>query len=215
LIANWPYKIVRTDGHDQAYQGQDQWYRDAIYFPADYRPVAGTSWNWVWEIHNWPDTACCAHLALGVVTNTEDGGPAGGERLSLRILGGGDSSRPVESIPGANAGAELTPTGYRKTWFRGPELQRNHWYDLLVHVRWDYTNAGHVDWYLDGLLLASYDGPTLFWYADNDSASGSTPGPGMGYLLVGNYRQTVAGQLPSAVYHDNVLRGPTRASVGG
>jgi hypothetical protein len=94
-------------------------------------------------------------------------------------------------------------------------LTRDHWYDCLFRVKWDYTGAGSVDWYLDDTLMIAYTGPTLYWYADNNtSVPGVTPGAGLAYWMVGNYREGGSG-IPSAVYHDSALRGPTRASVGG
>jgi polysaccharide lyase-like protein/fibronectin type III domain protein len=213
LMYIFPYHTAFGDGETKAQQGQDQWYRDRIYFPSDYQPAPNTSWNWVLELHNYPDTACCAYLSLGVVTNSEDGGPSGGQRLSLRILGGGDVSHPADGI---NANNDPTPTGYRKTWVQGPSLQRGHWYDVLIHVKWDYTSAGHVDWFLDGTQMISYNGPTLFWYTDSDTGvSGNQSGPGLGYLMVGDYRDASSNPPPSTVYHDDVMRASTRAGVGG
>jgi hypothetical protein len=220
LIQTWP-SDVPSDGKTAGYQGSDEWYRTSMYFPADFSPEPNTSWNFVSEWHNWPDGPCCAYLSLSVVTNSEDGGSADPNgRLSLRILGGGGPGNGIDQIAGQNANADPTPAGYRKTWVRGPSLQRGHWYDLLFHVKWDYTSAGHVDWFLDGRQMVSYDGPTLYYYADNNSNySGAQAGPGQAYFMQGYYRwglrNGATDTQPDSVYLDEAMRGPTRASVGG
>src|SRR4051812_17208882 len=88
-----------------AFDGSDAWYHTALYFPADFVPSPDTEFNWVVEWHNWPDTACCANLALTVDTATVRGG---GERLTLKTMGGGSPASPVERVPVYNG---KNPTG--------------------------------------------------------------------------------------------------------
>jgi hypothetical protein len=201
LGLNFPNDVA-ANGKTKGYQGADTWYRTHLYFPPDFDPAPSTSWNWVIEWHNWPDGPCCANISMSVVTDGADGGPSGGQRLSMRILGGGDSTHPVD-----NLNADSSPPGFRKTWFAGPTITRGHWYDVLVHVRWDYTNAGLVEYWLDG-VKQTYNGPTLYWYADNNqNYSGASPGPGQTYWMEGYYRGS--GSSTESVYHDAASIGPT------
>jgi hypothetical protein len=210
LLSLWPSEDPRA-GKTRAYQGSEQWYRSAVYFPPDFQPAPSTSFNWLVEWHNWPSTACCANLGFTVVTNQEDGGRSGGARLSLRLLGGGSASTPIPD--GFNAGAGSGAYNTQMRWVRGPEIARGHWYDLLVHVKWSTGNDGLVEWWLDGTRMVSTSMPTLFYYADNDEYdSVSTPGPGQTYFMEGYYRPS--GYLFQAVvYHDAARIGPTLASV--
>jgi len=208
LVQNWPNDIP-SQSKSRGYQGSDTWYRTRLYFPADFDPAPNTSWNWLLEWHNWPDSACCANIGFTVVTDPEDGGASGGERLSVRILGGGDSSHPVDNL---NINPDPTPTGFRKTWYAGPNIQRGHWYDILVHVKWDYTANGVVEYWLDGEKKITYNGPTLYWFDDNNpNFAGASAGPGQTYWMEGYYRGS--GSSTESVYHDAAEIGPTLASV--
>ena len=202
----------------KAYQGSDYWYRFQIRFPSGFRPMPKTSWNWVMEAKNWPDSGCCSNLSLGVVTNREDGGarsnPNG--RLSLRVCGGGSSKGTVD---GRDVCSERrVPSGYQRTWVTGPSVKRDHWYDVVLHVRWDYTSNGKVEWWLDGTRRYSGHSKTLYFYADKCSTgscpSGAQPGPGQTYLHLGYYR-SAASYPGQSVYYDAATAGPTRASIGG
>jgi hypothetical protein len=202
-----------------AYQGSDQWYREEVYFPTSFSPEPDTSWNFFDEFHNYPNTICCANLSFTVVTDSEDGGavsPTG--RISVRVLGGGSPSNPIPN--GVDMGTpSVAPTyGGKVSWFKGPALQLGHWYDLLYHVVWNYTGSGQVQVWLDGNQIVSYTGPTLYYYAD-DSQSVSQAGPGNDYWWSGYYRlgtrNGATDTQVDSVYHDDYLRGPTLASVGG
>ena len=91
-------------------------------------------------------------------------------------------------------------------------LKYNHWYDILVHVKWDYTSSGLVEYWLDGAKAVTYNGPTLFWFADNNpNFAGASAGPGQTYWMEGYYRGS--GSSTESVYHDAAEIGPTLASV--
>ena len=99
-------------------------------------------------------------------------------------------------------------------------LRRSHWYDVVLHVKWDWrTDRGLIEWWLDGRLVVSRQTSTLYWYADGNAAvSGAQPGPGQAYIQAGYYRDSrlLGGALDTSqmsVYHDDYRRGPTRASV--
>jgi hypothetical protein len=202
-----------------AYQGSDQWYREEVYFPTSFSPEPKTSWNFFDEFHNYPNTICCANLSFTLVTDSEDGGrvdPTG--RISVRVLGGGSPSKPIPA--GTNMGSPGVARSYggKLSWFRGPQLQLGHWYDLLYHVVWDYAGSGQVQVWLDCNQIVNYSGPTLYYYAD-DSASTNQSGPGNDYWWSGYYRAgTRNGATDTqvdSVYHDRYMRGPTLDSVGG
>ena len=195
-----------------AYEGSERWYRTKMYFPADFHPSPKTAWNWLVQWHNWPDGACCSNLAIAVDAER------GAEKLSLRVMGGGDQAHPVENN---DIITEKNPTG-RLEWFVGdPVLKRNHWYDSVVHVKWSVDHSkGFVEWWLDGRRIVSKAMPTLYWYADNNrNFAGATPGPGQAYYMEGYYRPA---QLPdgstdtssASVFFDGAQIGKTADSVG-
>jgi Polysaccharide lyase len=203
---------VASQGKTQAYEGADRWYHTYLYFPADFTPAPNTSWNWVVEWHNWPNDGCCANLAVSVDTS------GGGERLSLRTMGGGNPAHPIEET-----GTAYTNPAAHVDWYVGDgQLDRGHWYDLVTHVKWSSDPAkGLVEWFVDGRQIVSKSDSTLFWYADNnENFSGATPGSGQAYYMEGYYRpmNLPSGQVnstPATVYHDGARIAPSRASVGG
>jgi hypothetical protein len=195
-----------------AYEGSEQWYHLSLYFPRRFRASPG-EWNWLVVWHNWPNAPCCANLALTVVR--EGRGWRRRERLSLRVMGGGDPEHPLVG----DRPAERNPA-VRVRWIVGDrKLRRRHWYDVLMRVHWSYRHdTGLVEWWLDGRHVALLQMGTLFWYADdNENLAGATPGPGQAYLMVGYYRagerQGRIDRSVTAVHHVGARRGPTRESV--
>jgi hypothetical protein len=175
-------------------------------------PAPNSNWNWVVEWHNWPNDACCANLAIGVDTY------GGGERLFLRSLGGGSAAHPIEQT----GSAYTNPSAHYDSFVGDATLDRAHWYDLLLHVKWSSDpTRGLVEWWVDGQPIVSRQTSTLFWYADNnENFAGSTPGSGQAYYMEGYYRSgRLADGSPDTstqtVLHDGARNGPTRASVGG
>ena len=202
-----------SQGKTQAYEGADRWYHTYLYFPSDFEPAPNTSWNWVVEWHNWPDGPCCANVAVSVDTS------GGGERLSLRSMGGGNSTYPIDS---GSQTAYGNPAAH-VDWFVGDwSLERGHWYDLLTHVKWSSDpSEGLLEWWVDGRQIVSRQTSTLFWYADNNkNLSGTTPGSGQAYYMEGYYRPMnlpdgTVNSTPATVYHDAAKIGSSRDSVGG
>jgi hypothetical protein len=204
----------------QAFEGSDQWYHTSLYFPPRFRPAPRTSWNWVVEWHNWPNSVCCANLALTVDTTPSRGRRHGRglprETLSLRVMGGGYRNRPVD-VYGGSASSD---PAVRTRWFVGDGvLDRGHWYDVVMHVHWDHlARNGLVEWWLDGRLVTSARVATLFFYRDNREGDRFlTAGPGQAYWMLGYYRPRLrAGRLDrtvAEVFHNGTRRGPTRESV--
>ena len=210
-----------TRAKTQAFEGSEQWYHTSIQFPWAFRSSPGTSWNWVAEWHNWPNSVCCANVALTVDTTRARGRRHGRglprAALSLRVMGGGDRRHPVD-VYGGDAARDPR---VRTRWFVGDGvLDRGHWYDVLLHVRWSrHASAGLVEWWLDGRQVMSARMPTLYWYRDNrEGDSLITTGPGQAYWMLGYYRPRWRGgrldRRVATVMHAGPRRGPTRESVG-
>src|SRR5204863_1630579 len=126
--------------------------------------------------------------------------------------------------------------GGHTTWIKGPNLTRNHWYDVLLHIHWGYeSSVGAVTWWLDGKQMGTINGSNLF-YAAHTSDTNSSLGPGVtnAYLMATNYRagcrsgdgsgngynantKTCSNgpinSSTSEVFQDDYMRGPTEASV--
>jgi Polysaccharide lyase len=206
---------VPSNNKSGAYEGGERWYRTHFYFPADFHPSPDSTWNWIVQWHNWPDGPCCSNLAISADSS------GGGERVSLRVMGGADAAHPIENN---DVITERNPAGFLE-WFVGdPVLKRDHWYDSVVHVKWSADpSKGFVEWWLDGHRIVSKAMPTLFWYADNNrNYAGATPGPGQAYYMEGYYRpntlpnNAAGGPVDTStatVYFDGAQMGPTPGSV--
>jgi hypothetical protein len=199
-----------TKGKSRAFQGVETWYRDLIRFPADYVAAPNTDWNWLLELHNYPEGCADSMLSLAVVMDTSDGGAAAnGERLSCRMMAGGSSAHPAEDY---KSGTIANNPDVKREWMRGPKILREHWHDVVLRVRWDWRSIadggqGSADYYLDGTKIGSYAGPTLLWFRQ-------LSGPGQGYVTAGHYRNNDPTHPDSTVYHAGTMCGPTAASIG-
>jgi polysaccharide lyase-like protein len=241
---------VYTSSDSRAYEGSDAWYRMEVYLADDFTPDGTSGWNNLIEFHQYPNDygVCCAEVALGVISDTQDGGPAikyntaPYGRISLHILGGGDKNTPVaDNTNMMDPRVAATYPGGHVTWMKGPNIRRNHWYDVLLHIKWGYESngpkEGSVTWWLDGVHEGTFHGSNLF-YAQHASDSNSSLGPGVtnAYLTAANYRagcqvgdgshngyNASAGTCPngpanrrtSEVFQDEYLIGSSEASVGG
>jgi hypothetical protein len=197
LLELFPDSERRGRALSEGIQGRDRWFHASVYFPKNFTPAQHTDWNWAIEWHNWPETTCCENLAVTVDTDPTRGH---GWRLSLRSEGGGDPQHPVEAYPAYPRQAGTTHDDHI---VGARHLRRGHWYDILMHVVWDYRpQYGLVQWWLDGKRIISRHTSTLYWYSDADAdLSGSQPGPGRTYLEVGYYRD------------NRLLNGSTATSV--
>lgn len=157
------YVWDRSQYWDQ--QPYEIWLRASVLFPsattisssgvngeAPFAPTTG-EWNWFLEFHNDsnPLPACAkefANISLDVKTDGPiQNGVVGtnNPRLALRIMGGNDCAPNI-------------------VWVDGPPLQWDHWYEILLHIKWD-PRRGMVEWYLDNLSNPYYSKtkiPTLF-----------------------------------------------------
>src|SRR5205823_4936713 len=161
---------VYTSSDSRAYEGSDAWYRMEIYLASDFTPDGKSGWNELFEFHQYPNNSgvCCSEVGLGIISDTQDGGsaikyntaPYG--RISLHILGGGNRTTPVADDTNMNdPSVAATYPGGHVTWMKGPNIRRNHWYDVLLHIKWGYEssgpNEGSVTWWLDGVDEGTFD----------------------------------------------------------
>ena len=146
-------------------QPYEIWLRTSVLFPSaatispsgmngesPFAPTTG-EWNWFLEFHNDsnPLPACAKEFANVSLDVKTDGPVQNGvvgtnnTRIALRILGGSDCAPKIE-------------------WVDGPPLQWDHWYEILLHIKWD-PRRGMVEWYVDDFSSPYYSKlkvPTLF-----------------------------------------------------
>jgi hypothetical protein len=161
-------------------------------FPGSFKPNQTSSgWNMVLE---WHEPGCCeASPYLGVRFS-------GRGALMLRWVGG--------------------PRG-ASTWvlaYDGRPLKYDHWYDMLVHVRWSADpSKGFVEWWADGRKVFptasgrdAYGKPLPTRFPTLWSVDGVAKVP---WLEWGQYRGHAGADWVDTTYGDGFRIGPTRASV--
>lgn len=181
-------------------EGANTWYRFRYAFPSgtkrafpgSFRPNQTSSgWNMILE---WHEPACCeASPYIGVRFS-------GRGVLMLRWVGGPENA---------------------STWVlaydRRP-LQYDHWYDMLVHVRWSAdATKGFVEWWADGRKVFptangrdAYGRPLPARFPTLWSVDGVPRAP---WLEWGHYRGRAGADWVDTTYGDGFRIGPTRASV--
>lgn len=192
------------------YAPYEIWLRTSLLFPSAatisavgaageqlFQPTTG-NWNWFLEFHNDSSRlpSCArefANIALTVKTDDPvESGVVGTSRvrMALRIMGGDDCNPNT-------------------VWVDGPPLQWDHWYEILLHVKWDPSD-GIVEWYLDNLTAPYYSNshvPTLYtrplWYRS----------PSYTTLTLANYR--FHAPWDSTIYLGPLVVGSTHSSVLG
>lgn len=191
--------------NDQPYE---IWLRTSVLFPsaatisssglsgeAPFAPTTG-EWNWFLEFHNdsSPQPSCAkefANISLDVKTDdAPEGGVAGAKnvRMAMRIMGGNDCAPGIE-------------------WVDGPQVQWDHWYELLLHIKWD-PKRGIVEWYLDDFSAPYYSNrkiPTLFTRPKGYISPSYTT------LTIPNYR--LHAPWNSTIYLGPLAVGSTQRSV--
>ena len=184
------------------------WLRTSVMFPSAattsavgaqgeqmYQPTTG-EWNWFLEFHNDsnPLPACAREFANVSLDVKTDGPVLSGlpgtqnVRLAARIMGG-DSCTP------------------QTVWVNGPHLVLDHWYEMLLHIKWD-PSKGLFEWYIDNLSKPRYSNlniPTLYtrpsWHVSPSYTS----------LTVTNYRMHAP--WSSTIYLGPLAVGSTRDAV--
>jgi hypothetical protein len=189
-------------------QPYEIWLRTSVMFPsaatisssglsgeAPFVPTTG-DWNWFLVFHNDSDPLPrCAkeygNISLDVKTDDPVVSGATGKnnvRMALRIMGGDDCSPNM-------------------VWVDGPPLQWDHWYEMLLHTKWDPT-GGIVEWYLDNMSAPYYSNlkiPTLFTRPKGYLSPSYTT------LTLCNYRMHAPWN--STTYVGPLIVGSTRSSV--
>jgi hypothetical protein len=188
------------------YSGQEVWVRTSFMFPsqttisasgsygeAPYQPTTG-DWNWFLELHNDsnPVPSCAqeyANLSFDVVTDDPVvSGNVGTQnvRIAARLMGGNDCSPNT-------------------LWINGPALQKDHWYEFLLHIKWSPT-AGIFEWYVDGhQYYSNLNTPTLY------TRPAGYVSPSYTSLTTGNYRWHAPWN--STIYMGPLAVGSTQGAV--
>ncbi len=234
LLTLWPGNgdgstVTQDEGWTRGYQGANTWYRDEVYFPPGFRPSRGTDFNWVFEMHNYPNAEGTPMLSCGVDASRQrrspfsDGaghgrGPSP-PRFSCRTLGGGSPAHPFDGYDSGD-------------WNRNPavdwasmiglrRLVTGKWLDMVWNIGWDWRSIadgghGYVSWWINGKLVGFHRGPTLLYLSNAPGTSGG--GANQAYLTLGYYRPTdgEAGyaQPTESVSHAGTMIGPTAAAIG-
>jgi hypothetical protein len=173
-------------------------------------------------------------VTCAIVTTTgsygpfSDGASSGtGGRYSCRVIGGASPTYPIGNYVTGNWSSD---PDVRWAWFVGLNpVPYNQWIDSVWHVKWSWqqdtrngctdttSTTGCFEWWVNGQKVATYSGPTLFYYADNGTGTGAG-GPGQAYLQHGYYRPDDAWtgytQPQVQLYHASTMIGPTPTSIG-
>jgi hypothetical protein len=190
------------------HQPYEIWLRTSVMFPsaatisssglgeeAPFAPTTG-EWNWFLVFHNdsSPMPGCAKEYAnISFDVKTDDPVMSGAigtnnVRIALRIMGGNDCSPNI-------------------VWVNGPPLQWDHWYEMLLHIKWD-PKRGIAEWYLDNFSAPYYSNlkiPTLF------TRPKGYVSPSYTTLTLPNYR--LHSSRNSTIYVGPLVVGSTRSSV--
>jgi hypothetical protein len=190
------------------YQPYEIWLRTSVMFPsaatisssglsgeAPFAPTTG-EWNWFLVFHNdsSPLPGCAKEFGnISLDVKTDDPVVSGvvgtnNVRIALRIMGGNDCSPNI-------------------VWVDGPPLQLDHWYEMLLHIKWD-PKRGLVEWYLDNFSAPYYSNlkiPTLY------TRPKGYVSPSYTTLTVANYR--LHALWNSTFYVGPLVVGSTQSSV--
>jgi hypothetical protein len=191
-----------------ARHGLDEWWYVDMAFPskavngAAYVPTNG-DWNWniQWHASNVGGTGS-QPFSMGISTgqNTPLTNCNGNESSNInpQLFYSRDSGTIVNGVkPAATRVCTLKVITY------------DHWYKILTHVKWATDSTGIMETWVDGALVRSITGPTLF----KDGSTGAVDTP---YLLLGNYRwmgQTGGVNFSSTILYKKARIGTTQLSV--
>lgn len=206
--ANSDSVFLWEPGQSWNYQPYQIWLRTSVMFPsaatisssglsgeAPFAPTTG-EWNWFLVFHNDsnPTPGCAKEYGnISLDVKTDDPVASGvigtnNARIALRIMGGDDCSPNI-------------------VWVNGPPLLWDHWYEMLLHIKWD-PKHGIVEWYLDNFSAPYYSNlkiPTLF------TRPKGYVSPSYTTLTLPNYR--LHAPWNSTIYVGPLVVGSTRSSV--
>jgi hypothetical protein len=199
-------------------QGQDTWYRAKMMLPSPGYTDTESAWTseilveWHVDDHTSSNSPTEMNIWLGSVRAKNPDGSVAPGHFYFRLAGGDQriASPTTQITQAGNLSCPNSPTveymGYRQadvTSLLTPKL--NHWYDLVFHYHWSSTagTARSTVW-IDGQQAFDSNCPNLTITRDGVQ----------GYDTFGvyNYRSITSGS--SETRFDEVLVGPTRASVG-
>jgi chitodextrinase len=170
--ANERDDVSITQAMTNCYEGQTMWYAHSMLFPSDF--VLPNNWLVVFDFHNSSPGPGQANLEIDVGSNG-----------NMQFSGyGGVVPYPTWRSPDYTA-----PIG---------TLQLNTWYNFVYNAKWSSNTDGFMKVWLNGNLILSYNGPTIY------SGQGC-------YLKLANYH--TPNGLPESVIFDRVVVGNTAASV--
>ena len=164
-----------------ATEGREWWFRHGIWFPSDYVDLPGNGiWQWGAAL-DWHDDADTpgsqgpVQIVLFPRTPGQPGWPTG---MHLQVYGGAPGGKALGDFP-------IAP------------IERNRWYDFVLHIRWTSTTAGFCDGWVNDQQFTAYRGPTLI------------TGHGA-YLKLANYHMATA---DSAILHGRIDVAETREAL--
>jgi hypothetical protein len=190
------------------YAPYEIWLRTSVMFPSaatlsaagatGEQPFQSTTgeWNWFVVFHNDsnPLPKCAKEFGnISLTVKTDDSVRSGtvgekNERMALRIMGGNDCAPQI-------------------VWVDGPPLEWNHWYEVLLHIKWD-PNRGIVEWYVDDFSVPRYSNlaiPTLYIRPRGYVSPSYTT------LTISNYR--LHAPWDSTIYLGPLVVGSTKNAV--
>jgi hypothetical protein len=188
--------------------GLDEWWYVEMAFPSNavngaaYVPVNG-NWNWNIQWHaNSVGKSGSQPFAMGMAT---------GKSLPLTGCGGSTASNINPQLFYYEDGGTIV-NGVKPATTTVCTLKvitYNHWYRVLTHVKWATDSSGITETWIDGALVRSITGPTLF----RDGSTGAIDTP---YFLLGNYRwmgQTGGVNYSSTILYKKARIGTSQSSV--
>jgi hypothetical protein len=188
--------------------GLDAWWYVEMAFPskavngAAYFPTNG-DWNWNIQWHaNTVGKSGTQPFAMGIST---------GQRRPFTKCGGNGSSNINWQLFYYQAGGIIV-NGVKPAPTRvctRKVIAYDRWYRILTHVHWATDATGITKTWINGRLVRSIRGPTLF----TDRGTGAIDTP---YFLLGNYRwmgQTGGVNFSSTILYKKARIGTTRSSV--
>jgi hypothetical protein len=181
-----------------AIQGADSWYRWKRYIDPSWRGAPSSYFNWFHEFLDAPaDTHKCPgqlnyNYAIGINTSPEP------DRWVFQVGYAGVQSDCTHWQ------GTVSPTVYN-----GPNVVRGQWQTWVQHIHWSAHDDGHIQEWIDGQLVFDHFGPNIYQHPDGSS--------GFEAMYWNDYRSNYASTRPTWTdisYLDNVMVGPTAASVG-
>jgi Polysaccharide lyase len=189
--------------------GVDTWYRFHVRFPTGYAPTPGTQ-NTLWEAH--VDTVTeheRAALGYGNAYSTLIGVQGQGTSCAgtpQYCTTPGTQPRLFFQVPGGPTNAPDSQTFKRYYPLPLSSLTLGHWYDVVVHVHWSGSaTEGWFQCWLDGTNVLDVHTPTLYT-RQNGTLSYAQD--------VGLFHYRLWANFASSVDYDELVWGPTAASVG-